>query len=176
MKALLRFGLFAALLLSLLVSGFAQDKTKEKEAEKKAGVVPTAELKQLVPTSYFFAGQSAPVQLRNSVAIRMPDGHLVLAGLVDTSGYSSDVQQKYQGFFITESKLDVEGKEIGPGQYGFGFANGKFRIMDVANNDLLEAPFQQDDQLKRPVPLKAAQAEGAYRLYAGKKYVTLKAK
>jgi hypothetical protein len=172
MKALLRVGLMAALLIS--VTGFAQDKAKE--ADKKAGVVPSAELKQVVPTSYFFAGQSAPVQLRNSVAIRMPDGHLVLAGLVDTSGYSSDVQQKYQGFFITESKLDVEGKEIGPGQYGFGFANGKFRLMDVANNDLLEATFHQDDQLKRPVPLKAAEAEGAYRLYAGKKYVTLKAK
>jgi hypothetical protein len=174
MKALFRLGLFATFILSLSLGVFAQDKDKDKE--KKAGVVPAAELKQVIPSSYFFAGQSAPVQLRNSVAIRTADGHLVLAGLVDTSGYSSDVQQKYQGFFITEAKLDIEGKEIGPGQYGFGFADGKFRIMDVANNDLLETPFHQDDQLKRPVPLKAAEAEGAYRLYAGKKYVRLKAK
>lgn len=170
MKARFRSVLVVAVLLSLCLVGFAQDK------DKKTGVVPSAELKQLVPSSYFFAGQSAPVQFRNSVAIRFADGRVVLAGFVDTSGYSSDIQQKYQGFFITESKLDIEGKEIGPGQYGFGFSQGKFRIMDVANNDLLDVPFHQDDQLKRPVPLKAAEAEGAYRLYAGKKYVILKSK
>lgn len=170
MRALLRYALFAVMLASLSIAGFSQDK------EKKAGIVPSAELKQIVPNSFFFAGQSAPVQLRNSVAIRLKDGQVVLAGLVDTSGYSSDVQQKYQGFFITESKLDVDGKEVSPGQYGFGFANGKFRIMDVGNNDLLEVDFKQDDQLKRPVPLTVAEGDGGYRLYAGKKYVTLKAK
>ena len=43
-------------------------------------------------------------------------------GLVDTSGYASDVQAKYQGLLITEVKLDLQGTELPPGQYGFGFS------------------------------------------------------
>ena len=62
-------------------------------------------LKKAVPSAYFFAGQSAQVQVRNSVAVKTAAGHLVLAGLVDTSGYSTAIQEKYQGFFITETKL-----------------------------------------------------------------------
>ena len=64
-------------------------------------------------------------------------GSWYLAGLVDTSGYATDVQAKYQGFLITEVKLNIEGSELAPGQYGFGFSKeGKFLVMDVGANDL----------------------------------------
>jgi hypothetical protein len=46
----------------------------------------------------------------------------MLANLVDTSGYSTDVGEKYQGFQITEVKLSIEGSELPPGEYGFGFS------------------------------------------------------
>src|SRR5712691_11560587 len=82
-------------------------------------------LKKVVPSTYFFAGQSAPVQTRNSVALKTAAGHFVLAGFVDTSGYSTAIQEKYQGFFITESKLTFEGATLEPGEYGFGFKEGK---------------------------------------------------
>src|ERR1700687_5717866 len=89
-----------ALFVVLLASAWAQQ-------PKPAGTLPAADLKVLVPATYFYRGQSASVQLRNSAGIRTEDQKYVLAGLVDTSGYASDVAQKYQGFFITEVKLKI---------------------------------------------------------------------
>ena len=132
-------------------------------------------LKKVVPSSFFFAGQSAPVQIRNSVGLKNTAGKLVLAGLVDASGYSTALQEKYQGFLITETKLTFNGQTLDPGAYGFGFKDGKFIVMNVASTDLLSVASQNDEQLKRPVPLKVEKDGEAYRLYAGRKYVMLKA-
>ena len=132
-------------------------------------------LKKVVPTTYFFAGQSASVQTRNSVALKTAGGHFVLAGLVDTSGYSTAIQEKYQGFFITESKLTFEGATLDPGQYGFGFKDGKFLVMNVASTDLFSVGTKNDEQLKHAVPLKLEKDGDGYRLYAGKNYVAFKA-
>ena len=132
-------------------------------------------LKKVIPSTYFFRGQSAPVQLRNSAGFSVPDGKLVLTGLLDTSGYAADVQAKCQGFLITEVKLNIEGSELAPGEYGFGFSkDGKFLVMDVGANELFGVTVQIDDKLPRPVPLKIVAREGAYQLYAGKQWVTLK--
>ena len=67
------------------------------------------ELKKAVPTEYFFRGQKAPVQLRNAVGFQQADGKMMLASLVDASGYSTGIQQKYQGLLITEMKLNMGG-------------------------------------------------------------------
>lgn len=144
--------------------------------QPKPGVLSADEIGKVVPTSYFFRGQSASVQVRNSAGFRLPDEKLVLAGLVDTSGYASNVQAKYQGFLITEVKLNVGGTELGPGEYGFGFSqDGKFLVMDVGANDLFTVAGKVDAQLPHPVPLKIVEDGGAYRLYAGRKWVSLKA-
>jgi hypothetical protein len=144
--------------------------------QPKAGVLSADNLKIVVPATYFFRGQSAPVQLRNSAGFSGADGKLVLAGLVDTSGYASDVQAKYQGFLITEVKLNIEGTELAPGEYGFGFSKeGKFLVMDVGANDLVSVAGKIDDKLPHPVPLKMVADGGAYRLYSGRKWVSLKA-
>jgi hypothetical protein len=162
----LHYRILTALFVFLLASSWAQE-------PKPAGVLATGDLKALVPTGYFYHGQTASVQLRNSAGIRTKDQKYVLAGLVDTSGYASDVAQKYQGFFITEVKLKIEGSELAPGEYGFGFAGDKFIVTDVGANDLLSVASKKDDNLKRPMPLKIAEEGGTYRLYAGRKYVTL---
>ena len=142
----------------------------------KPGVLSSDDIRKVVPATYFFRGQSAPVQLRNSAGFSVPDGKLVLAGLVDTSGYAADVQSKYQGFLITEVKLQIEGSELAPGEYGFGFSKeGKFLVMDVGANDLVGVAGKMDDKLPRPVPLKMVADGGAYRLYAGRRWVSLKA-
>jgi hypothetical protein len=132
-------------------------------------------LKKAVPTSHFFVGQSAPVQTRNSVGLKTAAGKTVLAGLVDASGYSTSIQEKYQGFLITETKLTFEGATLDPGAYGFGFKEGKFIVMNVASTDLFSVATQNDEALKRPVPLKLEADGASYRLYAGRKYVVLKA-
>jgi len=158
--------IFSFLLASLLLSA----------TEPSPGVLSVDDLKRVVPASYFFRGQSASVQLRNAAGFRAADGKLVLVGLVDTSGYSSDVAEKYQGFLITEMKLNIEGSDLPPGQYGFGFSKqDKFTVMDVGNNDLLSVAAHVDQTLQRAVPLKIVADQGLYRLYAGKKWVSLKA-
>jgi len=143
--------------------------------QNTAGVLSVEDLKKVVPASYFFRGQSATVQLRNSAGFRTANGRLVLASLVDTSGYSTDVAEKYQGLLITEEKLSIAGSNLVPGQYGFGFLkDDKFVVMDVGANDVLKVSYQLDANLPRAVPLKIVADHGSYRLYAGKTWVSIK--
>ncbi len=159
----------ASLAVMLALAGFAQQ-------AKKSGLVDAGDMKQIVPTNFYYDGQVAPVQFRNAAAVRLEGGKVVQAGLVDNSGYSSDVAAKYQGYFITEKKIKIGDSEVGPGQYGFGFSGGKFRIMDVGGGDVLQVDQKMDDTLKRPVPLKIVADGGDYRLYCGKKYVVISGK
>jgi len=157
--------MFAFLLCSCLV--WAQ--------RAQPGVLSADELKHAVPSGYFFDGQSAPVEMRNSAGFRTADGKLVLAGLVDTSGYATNVQQKYEGFFITQVKLSIGGSTLDPGAYGFGFTkDGTFLVMNVAATEMLSAASMNDEKLAHPVPLKMMQDADGYRLYHGRNYVTLK--
>ncbi len=145
-------------------------------AQVSAQVLTADQVKKVAPTSFYFAGQSAAVQVRNAGAVKNSAGKMVLAGLVDTSGYSTAIAEKYQGFLITETKLSFDGSTLEPGQYGFGFKDGKFTVMNVAASDVLSvASKNNDDQLKHPVPLKFEKDGDGYRLYAGRKYVVLKA-
>ena len=101
---------------------------------------------------------------------------MMLASLVDASGYSTAIQQKYQGLLITETKLNVGGSSLPPGQYGFGFtADNKFMVMDVANNDVVSASYQTDQAMQHAVPLKLVEDGSGYKLYAGKKWIAIKA-
>jgi hypothetical protein len=144
-------------------------------AQASAQLLTAEQAKKLAPTSYYFAGQSAAVQARNTAGFKNSAGKVVLAGLVDTSGYSTAIAEKYQGFLITETKLSFDGSTLDPGQYGFGFKDGKFMVMNVAATDLFSIPSQNDDQVKHPVPLKFEKDGDGYRLYAGRKYVVMKA-
>jgi len=132
------------------------------------------ELKNVVPAEFFFRGQKAPTQLRNSTGFQTAEGKITFGALVDVSGYSSAIQQKYQGMFTTESKLNIGGSELAPGEYGFGFAADKFVVMNVASEDTLSVPSQTDADLKRAVPLRMVEDGAGYKLYAGRKWVAVK--
>lgn len=163
-----RWAILGGLVLALLSVAAAQQASKH--------LLSGDELKKAVPGEFFFRGQKAPVQLRNAVGFQLADGKIAIAALVDASGYSTAIQQKYQGMLITETKLNVGGSELAPGEYGFGFtADGKFVVMDVANNDVLSVASQADPAVQRAVPLKLVEDGGGYKLYAGKKWVALKA-
>ena len=151
----------------LLSAGLAQNVAQH--------LLSPEELNKVVPTEFFFAGQKAPTQLRNAAGFETAAGKFTFAALVDASGYSTAIQQKYQGMLITESKLSIGGAELPPGAYGFGFAADKFVVMNVANQDALDVPYQTDAAVKRAVPLKLAEDGSGYKLYAGKKWVAVKA-
>lgn len=139
-----------------------------------AGILKAPDVANLVPATVFFRGQVASVQARNAAGVKLPDGMLVLCALVDTSGYSTAVQQKYQGYFITEVALDINGQMLKPGAYGVGFVEGnKFLVMDVGAHDLFTAGSTHDADLKRPMPLQilADTTPNRYRLYVNRNYV-----
>jgi hypothetical protein len=162
-----RLAILGAFAVLMIASAVAQQASKH--------MLSGEELKKAVPAEYFFRGQKAPVQVRNSVGFQLADGKMTLAALVDASGYSTAIQQKYQGMLITESKLSIGGSTLAPGEYGFGFtADGKFVVMDVANNDVLSTTSQTDPAVVHAVPLKLVEDGGGYKLYSGKKWIGLK--
>ena len=141
----------------------------------KDTVLKAADIKpRLFPESVFFRGQTAPSQMRNTGGIHFADDFYVLAGLVDNSGYSTGIRQKYQAYLITEVTLQFAGQALKPGAYGIGFIEGgKFVALDLAANDLFQVASQKDTEMKRPVPLQitAASESGKYRLYTGRDFV-----
>jgi hypothetical protein len=137
-------------------------------------VLKPADTQKLLPAAVYYKAQTAPTQLRNSGGVKFADGYYLLATLVDTSGYSSDVAAKYQAYFITEIPIKIGGQNLPAGVYGVGFiGDNKFVVTDVGAHDLFSIGSSTDEGLKRPVPLQVmADPTGGFRLYAGRKYVT----
>lgn len=139
-------------------------------------VVTGSDLTRLVPSSYYFKGQSAPTQMRNTAAVKLGPERYVIVGLVDTSGYSAEVRAKYEGFFITDSPIKINGESLPTGAYGFGFSNdGKMNIMDIAGNDVLSVSSTNDKALRRPRPLMMTASEQGIRFYSRRDYVVITA-
>ena len=112
--------------------------------------------------------------MRNAAAAQLGPKRFVMAGLVDTSGYSSDVQAKYQGFIVTDSPITVGGSRLATGAYGFGFSpDGWLNVMDVGGRRVLSVRARTDDRLQRPRPLMMTDARGGVRLYAGRSFVLI---
>jgi hypothetical protein len=144
--------------------------------QDKPVVVSPADLSRLVPHSFYFKGQSAPTQMRNASAAKFGPERHVIAGLVDTSGYSAEVRAKYEGFFITDSAIKVNGQSLPTGAYGFGFSqDGKMNVMDVGGKDVLSVSLTNDKVLRRPRPLMMTAADEGIRFYRGKDYVVISA-
>jgi hypothetical protein len=145
----------------------------------QASVLSAEEAAKIMPASVFFRGQSASVQGRNSGGVRFGDKSLLLISLIDTSGYSSQVQEKYQAYLITESAVDIGGHRLASGAYGCGFLNNdNFVVMDLGGHDLFTARSTHDVDLRRPTPLQIAvspSSAGDYRLYAGRNYISFRA-
>ena len=162
--------LLIALVSSLSVVTDAQDNSKIE-------ILADSALTRIVPTSFYFAGQSAPTQMRNSAAAKLGKDRFVIAGLVDTSGYSTEISGKYEGFLITDSPVMVGGKPLGTGAYGFGSAkNGAINIFDLSSKLILSVESKNDSEIKRPRPLQMSSSDNGVRLYKGKSYILIKAR
>jgi len=136
-------------------------------------VLKPAELQKLLPSAVFYRGQSATTQLRNSGGVKFSDGYMVLATMVDTSGYSTGVAAKYQAYFVTEVPIKIGGQSLAAGVYGIGFvADNKLIVTDIGAHDVLTVTTGDDADLKRPTPLQVvADPAGGFRLYAGRRYI-----
>lgn len=162
------------MLFVLLFVANAMVNAQEKAAPEILAQTAAA---RIVPTSFYFAGQSAPTQIRNSAVARLGKDRHVIAGMVDTSGYSTEISDKYEGFLITDSPVLLGGKELATGAYGFGFStSGKLRIFDLSGKEIMWVETANDKEIKRPRPLMMSAAGGNVRFYKGKNYAIIAAK
>ena len=146
-------------------------------AQDAVTILEGAALTRVVPAGFYYQGLSAPTQMRNAAAARFGEKRFVIAALVDTAGYAADVRAKYEGFFITDSPLKINGTDLGVGAYGFGFStDGKMHVLDLAGNEVLSTTTTKDNELKRPRPLMMAKAADGLRFYNGKDYVVINLK
>lgn len=173
MKSRLYLALLVIVVLAISSMAMARAQKAEdapvKESALKAADVGT----KLLPDKVFFRGQNAPVQARNTAGVRYADGFYVLVALVDNSGYSSGIREKYQAYFITEVPLEFGEQSLKPGAYGIGFLDAdKFIVMDIGANDLFTTSSKKDAELKHPIPVQVIAVDGGgYRLYKGRDFV-----
>jgi hypothetical protein len=169
---LIRSAFAAFFLLAALVS------SRPALAQAAGGetILHAPEAARLLPDSVFYRGKSAGTQLRNSAGIHFPDGMYTLAVLVDTSGYSTAVQERYQAYLLTEVGLEIGGHSLAPGAYGMGFTGGRFHVMDIGDHELLTADATRDEQMPRPTPLQllGGVSDQGYRLCFGRECINFR--
>ncbi len=138
------------------------------------GLLLGERIEQLLPPSVYFKGQSAPLQLRNAAGFRSPSGAIAWMALVDTSGYSTGVRERYQFYLVTEAPLQFGGAVLPAGAYGAGYlADGTAVILDLGAREIARTPLVTDASMRRPRPLQLQGDGPAYRLYLGKQYVSV---
>ena len=130
---------------------------------------------------FYLEGNSIPTQKRNTAILKGADGKHLVFSLLDTSGYSAEIQQKYVGMIIVERKVTVGAASFGTGAYGLGLQKptpaegpGKLVVYDVGGGKVAETATQYDAKLAQPVPLQVTNAGGQAKLYLGRYWVEVK--
>lgn len=140
------------------------------------GVFSPEKLASLLPATVYFQGRSAAVQLRNAAGVSFGQNAIVWAALVDTSGYSTSVQERYQFYFVTETGLRFGDVHLAPGAYGAGYVGDHFLVMDLGGHEVGSGATTEDAALRRPRPLQmVADGPGSVKLYLGRRWVLVKA-
>ncbi len=166
-KRMLSLSALTIILLGLAATAPAQEAT----------ILSGADLEKVVPSNFYFEGQLGPTQMRNGAAVRFAERFNLVAALVDTSGYASNIRSKYEGFLIMDRPVKIGGTELAAGSYGFGFPDDtKMNIFDVGGKQIHSVPATRDEKLQSPRPLAFTKIGNAIRLYKGRTYVTVSAK
>ena len=161
--------------VAILVLAFVCSPSAAAQVRPTSEVLNDKDSAVVIPSSFYFAGQSAPTQMRNAAAARIGKGRLVIAGMVDTSGYSTEISGKYEGFLITDSPILIGNKTLRTGAYGFGFSKkGTLNIFDLSSTQILSTASINDEGMKRPKPLQMVSSNNGVRLYKGKSYVMIR--
>lgn len=135
-----------------------------------------------VPNDFYVEGNRIPVEKRNAALLKTPAGARLVLALIDTTGYSSQIQQKYIGMLITEGTVSVGGVSLSVGSYGFGLekpaastADAKFFVYNQAGEKVGDGAAKRDKAVKQPKPLSVVlNKEGGARLYLGRYFLELK--
>ncbi len=163
------------LLAASLPSRAQQAAVKHTNASSDGVPLPADAVTKLLPGSVYFQGRTAPLQLRNAGAVHFGPDATAWVALVDTSGYATDVQEKYQFYLVTEAPLTMGGVKVAAGAYGGGFLGERFLLMDLGGHTVAEGRVESDPAMKRPRPLQLLpDTTDAVKLYLGRHWVQLK--
>jgi hypothetical protein len=169
MRRLLMFGVVA-------VSGFGLAAPVRAQAPVACEQVTGKEFDGAIVPNFYLEGNAIPVQKRNAAMLKCGGARLAIFALLDTSGYSADVQKKYLGMVLVEKKMSLGGAQLAVGAYGFGLEKpaageqpGKIFVYDVAGQKVGETAAPYDAKLAQPTPLQAVIAKGQpTKLYLGR--------
>jgi hypothetical protein len=151
--------------------------TSAQVANQAAGVLNQSQIQSLFPATVYFSGQMATVQIRNAGGVLWSEGKQTLFAMVDASGYSSGMREKYQFYILSDVPVEIGGKRLPAGAYGAGFLTDQgLEVMDLGGTELFHAAVLHDAGMQRPRPLQLiASGTGHYRLYLGRDYVEFSA-
>jgi hypothetical protein len=149
------------------------------QAQSKFEPVPAEAFNRAVPTDFYLEGERIPVEKRNAAVLKTPRGARLVVALLDTSGYSSQAQEKYTGMLITEARLAICGNPIEVGSYGFGLdrptppsdRDATFKIYNQAGKKVGQCAAERDSTLKQPRPLSIITPPGPAAMLCLGKYV-----
>jgi hypothetical protein len=136
-----------------------------------------------IPNDFYLEGNNIPVEKRNAALLKTPAGARLVLALIDTTGYSSQIRQKYSGMAITEGKVSLCSVPLSVGSYGFGLEkpaapsseDAKFFLYNQAGEKVGECGAKKDSAVKQPKPLNIALSkEAGARLYLGRYFLELK--
>jgi len=156
--------------------------TRRGMAQGKFELVTGKDFEAAVPKDFYLEGNAIPTQKRNAALLKTSAGSRALFGLIDTTGYSSQIQKKYIGMLITEGDLSVSGQKVGVGSYGFGLEkpatssseDGKLMVYNQAGTQVAECSARKDAGLKQPRPLQVVTGADGARLYIERYWVEIK--
>jgi len=135
-----------------------------------------------MPKDFYLEGNAIPTEKRNAAMLKTPGGARVLLALIDTTGYSSQIKQKYIGMVITEGKISVCGQSVGVGSYGFGLDRpaaksndaAKFHLYNQAGSEVASCAAPVDSAMKIAKPLQVNATNGDASLELGRYKVEIK--
>jgi hypothetical protein len=136
-----------------------------------------------IPNDFYLEGNRIPVEKRNAALLKIPAGARLLLALLDTTGYSSQIKQKYAGMVITEGTVSVCSVSLSVGSYGFGLEkpaatsseDAKFFLYNQAGEKVGDCGAKKDKAVKQPKPLNVVLSkEAGARLYLGRYFLELK--
>jgi hypothetical protein len=126
-----------------------------------------------VPKDFYLEGNAIPTEKRNTVLVKTPASARALFGLIDTTGYSSQIQKKYIGMVITATDLTLNGQRLSVGSYGFGLdqpagGDGTLKVYNQAGTQVAECAAKKDADLKQPrLPARSVAAPGRQSMELG---------
>lgn len=133
-----------------------------------------------MPKDFYLEGNAIPTEKRNAVMLKTPAGKRAVLALIDTTGYSSQIKQKYIGMVIAEGAFSMCGQQVTIGSYGFGLdkpasasdADATFHLYNQAGDKLFDCAAKKDTTAKQAQPLQVT-TSGGTKLFLGKYYLDL---